>query len=151
MILTQDTSTIKLKSDRQIFIVGTGRSGTSILGKIFSMHPDIVIYQEPNIFHGVENTPAVSALIKGEISIDNFIHNMNNGIRDKLIKSLKLQFDNPEEYFSPETVLSFIEKSFTPHNTLIDAIVTFVDSLYYRGVEVFKRKYWVDKTPIICI
>lgn len=33
--------------DRPIFILGTGRSGTTILGKVLSIHPDICFLNEP--------------------------------------------------------------------------------------------------------
>ena len=37
------------KISRPIFILGTGRSGTTILGKVLSMHPDVGFLNEPKL------------------------------------------------------------------------------------------------------
>lgn len=42
------------KVERPIYIVGTGRSGTTVLGKILSTHPDVVWLNEPKaLWHAV--------------------------------------------------------------------------------------------------
>lgn len=42
-----------------LFIVGSGRSGTTWLGKIFDSHPDTLYRHEPDTWHDQEELPAV--------------------------------------------------------------------------------------------
>ncbi|MDG5750964.1 sulfotransferase [Qipengyuania sp. XHP0211] len=50
---------IKEDSDRPIYIIGTGRSGTTVLGTLFAMHMDAVFLNEPKALwhyvHGEED------------------------------------------------------------------------------------------------
>jgi len=50
-IASAETSAgVKDKVDRPLFILGTGRSGTTILGKILSMHREVGWLNEPKLF-----------------------------------------------------------------------------------------------------
>jgi hypothetical protein len=40
--------------DRPVFIIGCGRSGTTILGRLLSMHPDVVYLNEPRQIWGLD-------------------------------------------------------------------------------------------------
>ena len=60
--------------ERPLFVVGTGRSGTSILGTILSLHPDVLFLNEPkalwHAIHGGEDVIGSYASRPGRLALD---------------------------------------------------------------------------------
>ena len=61
------------KADRPVFILGTGRSGTTLLGRILSTHPDIGFLNEPKLLwhkvHDGEDVSGSYSLLPGRFTL----------------------------------------------------------------------------------
>ena len=63
-----------------IFVGGSGRSGTSIIGRLLNFHPDLLYFSEPRLF----NDPGgVVDLALGKTSLDDFKKKMLDVYREK--------------------------------------------------------------------
>ena len=116
------SETLQIMSPRQIFIGGTGISGATILGEIFSKHPDFINYQEPNTFHGIEGVPGLNALMEGDIDINQLFTNITGSLRKKLVQSVEFQFSDAGTKFTPEIIEQIFKSSFIEGRSLKDAI-----------------------------
>ncbi|MBX7500025.1 sulfotransferase [Qipengyuania sp. YG27] len=62
------------KLENPVFIIGTGRSGTTVLGKLFSVHKDAVFLNEPKALwhhaHGAEDIIGSYGAHAGRVRID---------------------------------------------------------------------------------
>lgn len=134
-----------MHSQRHIFIGGTGRSGTTILGTLFHLHPDVLFFGEPR-FLGDEG--GLCDFIRGKISAAQFEDAMINTFRERMVGKLVLRgFADAGEVYSVERLRELVRSTLTHAPERHQAARLFVDRLFGLGLQARAKKHWAEKTP----
>jgi len=136
---------VEASKRKPIFIGGTGRSGTSILGSLFIKDPRYVYYAEPRF---LADSVGIFELLSGKIYPDDFIKKMKDTFLEKLNSSVfprDLVINNSP--LTPERIDEIAHESFKPGVKGTKACGQFIDSLFMTGVNAWEREFWVEKTP----
>lgn len=128
-----------------IFIGGTGRCGTAILGAMFAAHPQIMYFNEPRF---ISDEGGLAEYILGRTSWRGFRHKMLKSFRWNLIHKLQgAGFEEAEQIYTTEAVANVL------HQATQGLLVTrtaqgrvFIENLFALAMKP-EHKYWVEKTP----
>lgn len=130
---------------RQIFVGGSGRSGTTMLGRIFGGHPHVLYFQEPGF---LSHSGGLFDLARGKVNYSDFKKNMLSTFRAKL--PYKYRSDPQKKglpVYTEEAVEKILRSAFESQADQLESYRKFVSDLFDLGVRARGKKYWVEKTP----
>ena len=127
-----------------IFIGGTGRCGTTILGGLFSHSPEVLYFSEPRficdkygLYHYVEE----------RVELDQFSKTFHTIFLEKLIKGVSCNRKYGwNEFYSEEFINMAFDLCFTSEDRIANSR-NFIDFLFSKGAREVSRSRWVEKTP----
>lgn len=130
----------------QMFVGGTGSSGTTILAKVLAAHPDVMAFLEPRF---LLDPGGMNDLICGKIRVEDFRANITEGrFLPLLARAVKDRFDDGYDYFSQPQVEKYFDESFNLKNKDIKICCKdFLSRLFEDYAILHGKKYWVEKTP----
>lgn len=129
----------------RILISGTGRSGTSILAALFSLHPDTLYFPEPQIWMQGQGLPAVA---RGEITPEQYGQVLIEQYRRKLVYWLTEHgHEGADEVYSARHILATLQWAFSQPGSRLEQAARFVDGFFSLGLQRWGGRTWVEKTP----
>jgi hypothetical protein len=132
-----------------VFIGGSGRSGTTILGRLFRAHPDVHYFDEPGFF--IE-TNGVNDYLNGPGTRDAFREAMVSRVQGRMQRKLTAHgYAASLELYSPQVIGELVDNVFGRGLTKEQEMRAFVKELLQLGCDVEKRVRWVEKTPLSII
>jgi len=120
--------------NKPIIIIGAARSGTTMLGNILAMHPDIAYLEEPNVIWKYKNAYKKIDIFTEKDATNDIIYYINNFFSKFLKNKNKIRL--LEKTPSNTLRLSFVRKIFPKSKV----IVVIRDG---RNVAVSARKKWL--------
>jgi len=134
----------KTKYNSPIFIGGTGRSGTSVLGKLLSEHPDIIYFGESRF---LIDGGGVYDAINDYVGKDIFEKKILCTLRSRMIESLRHQGYNTRNLFIEKKVKRIFDTCFVSPEISEDCASIFVRCMYEYGMGNFRGNVLLEKTP----
>lgn len=132
------------RSIAPIFIGGTGRSGTSIMGHMLAAHPDVFYYSEPRL---IIDPGGLQDLIHGRISQQQFRENLLRRFLPLIRKSCHRMPGSHDGAFSETRVLDAFDRAYASDADRNRAAAKFIADLFGIGVATAGRRRWAHKTP----
>lgn len=130
-----------------IFIGGTGRCGTAVLGAMFAAHPQIMYFNEPRF---ISDEGGLAEYILGRTSWRGFRHKMLKSFRWNLIHKLQgAGFEEAEQIYTTEAVANVLHQSMQCPRARSGRIAqgrAFIENLFALAMKP-EHQYWVEKTP----
>lgn len=132
----------------QIFIGGTGRCGTTVLGQALEELPDTIYFIEPGI---IVSPGGILDLLIGKICFNTFRTNVNFKFRSSVLGTFRssqhvrnIQIDDNEFYTQAQTnqLLDILEKDITKNGTY-----KFITEYIQLGLTYFNVSNFIYKTP----
>lgn len=136
--------------EQPIFIGGSGRSGTTVLGHILASHPDILYFSEPRF---LIDEGGVIDFIAGKLSVEQFSDWMIDHYQNKLVNSIEISISlnsniyDAAEIFSIEVIKKILSNSFRANFNRIEAATMFVANIFQNGLLAMQKIRCVEKTP----
>jgi len=130
-----------------IFVGGTGRCGTAILGAMFAAHPQVMYFNEPRF---ISDEGGLAGYILGRTSWRGFQHKMLKSFRWNLIHKLQgAGLEEAEQIYTTEAVDDVLHQSMPRPQARSGRITqgrAFIENLLALAMKPTHR-YWVEKTP----
>lgn len=132
-----------------IFVGGTGRSGTSILGQVLGIFPEVLLFMEPRF---ICDPGGIYDYVSGSSSAKDLFRCLLVDFRDRcLIKNRGVRPAMDDDDFWPTFYsFEFIKEAVIEHLAEKDRFSgarALIDHLFCSGMRAAGRKYWVEKTP----
>jgi len=130
-----------------VFVGGTGRSGTSILGKVLGRHPHYAMVETELVFHAAPG--GIPDLLEGHVRLERFIEKLRNAWwyserpEGAKFRERGLHRVIPEERF--EAALEVLSGAFA--DDPVTACREFVDALVQPIADDAGKPSWIDTTP----
>jgi hypothetical protein len=132
-----------------VFVGGSGRSGTTILGRLFRAHPDVHYFGEPGFF--VE-TNGVNDYLNGSGTRDAFREAMVSRVYGRMNRKLAAHgYAASRERYSPQVIGELVESVFGRGLSKEQEMRAFVKEFLQLGCDAERRFHWVEKTPLSII
>ena len=126
------------------FIGGTGRSGTTILPRCMTRHPDILYYHEAEFL--VREGGAVD-VIRGLIDPEEFLDAFISRFGPKFAERMWGHTREGRDLFTDRRLKELVVESFGDNSTFAEGIIRLTDAVFSAGCEAYGKRYWVEKTP----
>lgn len=129
-----------------IFVGGVGRSGTTLLTKVMSAHPDVLAIMESRFL--IEET-GITGFVKKEISEFAFRHSLKTIWREKIIRAIQAlhNFKDLDSLASPQRIDGLWQAALDRGTSYDDVGRRFTDSLFSMIAAAYGRSIWLEKTP----
>lgn len=125
------------------FIGGTGRSGTSILGKLMAYVPHLRYFAEPKL---VNDQRGICGLISGNAGPDQFRQFVHER-RSRIVPvSITHRAGSYQPYYTPEILDAVMSMAFSVKDKL-HSYRLLLEGIYKQGWQESGDRYWVDKSP----
>lgn len=133
-------------SQRHIFIGGTGRSGTTILGAVFNTHPDVLFFGEP---HFLMDPNGLCDYLRGQCTPAAFEDALIHTFRQRLLAKLTARgfADAPDVYAVPR-LRELVRTTLLAGADRTQNARAFMDGLFALGLQACGKLHWVEKTPL---
>ncbi len=130
---------------RPVFIGGSGRSGTSILGGLLATHPDVLYFAEPRF---IIDDGGLLDLLDGKTSLEAFRQQMLGPFLEKLVYSLHISgVEERASLYTQESVNGVIDGVLAGREITPAVCAEFLDALFGLAMEATDKSRWVHKTP----
>lgn len=127
------------------FIGGTGRSGTTVLGRCLSQHPDVFFINESKF---LADGGGLGDMLTGESSMRGFRAAMLEHFLPMLHRQMGISgLADPEELLPPERLQGALDRAFA-HDDPLEAGRLLTDELLALMCNASGRTLWVEKTPL---
>lgn len=128
----------------QIFIGGTGRSGTTILGRILSFHPDIAYLGESKI---ITNGGCLYDFLEGKVDFDAFAATLMRS-EDDVAYALELRgYDALKSQFTGNNLVAIAAKAFPGKQPTTEGARVFLQSIFGTILRTTRKRHWMEKSP----
>lgn len=127
------------------FIGGTGRSGTTVLGRCLSQHPDVFFINESKF---LADGGGLGDMLCGESSVDEFRADMHEHFLPLLHKQMGISgLADPAALLPVERLEGALNRAFV-EDDMLEAGRLLTDELFALMLNASGRKLWVEKTPL---
>lgn len=128
----------------QIFIGGTGRSGTTILGKILSYHPDIAYLGESKI---ITNGGCLYDFMEETVDFDTFTATLMRSEAD-VAYALELRgYDELKPQFTGQHLVMIAAKAFPDKIPTTAGAREFLEAIFGTIQKTTRKLHWMEKSP----
>lgn len=134
-----------MSHQRHIFIGGSGRSGTTLLGTLFNLHPAVLFFGEPQF---LANNKGLWDVVHDRCTVEQFATDMVGVFREKMVAKLAVRgFSNAGDIYSPDRVRQLVRETLGANADRRAAARAFIDALFALGLDACGKQHWVEKTP----
>jgi hypothetical protein len=133
-----------MEDTKAVFIGGTGRSGTSLLGWVFNLHPDVFYFNESRLTSWLD--AGVCGYVRGQIDFTTLRWHVKNVVLEQIHRKMGARVPELDNWYTPaalDAVLDYAEK--LRGKVAIGAAV--IDGLFSVATKRAKKRVWVEKTP----
>lgn len=135
-----------------MFIGGTGRSGTTIVGRLLLNHPDVMVYVEPCFINNGATGRGIQGLYHGRQTVDEYLAEWTDAVLPKLSRNMLRYHEMGEEecrsVFSVEEIRRLAQSVFSSSQPSRSELTEYLHRLYEYGMQYRGKQWWVDKSPV---
>ena len=125
-----------------IFIGGTGRCGTTVIGNILGSHPDVLYFAEPRL---ICDSGGILHWVRGGTTYEELEKNLVGQFRDTLCYSTCIEASM--DVYSETFISSLAQDVLKPAEDKVAASGEFLDRLFGTMVFYAGKRWWAEKTP----